>query len=493
MTRTVWGRGTLTTASRVVIHTFGSKIFDTGGQLNTVLAAYRGSSFASMVLVASNDNYAVPGVSSTGSLIQFNAAANTPYRIQIGSRNGAEGDIFATVSILPPGGGLSVSLAKVGGVLRPGQDYVCRLQFSGAACDAATFVVHNSTNKTLTVTPAGSLGGAFHKPANFTLAPGQAKAVTFSFNAAFNKTVSRTVAGYFVFTGKAGATVISRADYRGLVTVETGPEGPDVLRASVTRQIGTSYINDDVPFDVRLTNTGTQAATGCYARSEDPRLKISWQQLTGINPPTTIGNPNVPLTIAAGGATWLRVWVASQKARDARTPDYLGDIVIDCANTAKLALNVGNRFDLTSFGSFVLRKFNVATLAPTNGRLDVPAAGVAKFRTSLTNTGAAVQIRLNGFYGGPFEDPANSQFTITGVCEANSAGACIGPTQSVLIYNAPKAVKKYFNVFVRAPAVDPGYDPTKRRVFLNIQQSAPDNVTQDYVHTGIVGIAVKKS
>jgi hypothetical protein len=131
-----------------------------------------------------------------------------------------------------------------------------------------------------------------------------------------------------------------------------------------------------------------------------------------------------------------------------------------------------NRFDLTAFGSFALRKFNVATLAPTNGRLDVPAAGLARFRTSLTNTGAAVEMRLNGFYSGPFEDPANSQFIVTGVCEANAAGSCIGVTQGVLIYNAPKNVKKYFNVFVRAPTVNPGYSPTKRRVFLNTQQKA---------------------
>ena len=56
MTKTVWGGSTPTQAGRVVIHTFGSKNFDTGGELNTVLAAYRGSAFASMVPLASNDN-----------------------------------------------------------------------------------------------------------------------------------------------------------------------------------------------------------------------------------------------------------------------------------------------------------------------------------------------------------------------------------------------------------------------------------------------------
>ena len=135
MTKTQWGGDTVKKAGRVVIHTFGSEDADTGGELNTVLAAYSGSSCASLDLLAVNDNRAVPGIGTTQSLVQFNVAADKSYRVQIGGRNGAEGDIFATVSVLPPGGGLSVSLAKVGSIRRPGQDYVCRLQFSGASCE----------------------------------------------------------------------------------------------------------------------------------------------------------------------------------------------------------------------------------------------------------------------------------------------------------------------------------------------------------------------
>ncbi len=494
MTKTQWGGSTVDKAARIVISTFGS-------DFNTAIAAYEGSSCASLKLLkfngkdVVNDNYAVSGVSALQSLVQFDAKAGTPYRVQIGGRAGStqtEGDIFATVSVLPPAGGLSVSLVKVGSIFRPGQDYLCRLQFSGASCETATFVVHNSTNKTLTVTPTSSVGVAFINPAIFTLTPGQAKAATFRFNTAFNRTTRRTVSGYFSFVGRVQTTTVSQASYLGLVSVETGAEGPNVLSASVTRQIGTARINGGVPFDVRLTNTGAEAATGCYARSDDPSLKISWMQLAKISPPTAIGNTNVPFAIPAATATWMRVWLASQTARDANTPDFLGEIVIDCANTAKLEFKVSNRFDLTSLGSFALRKVNVLAVSPTSGFLDVPATGVAKFRTSVTNTGPAVQMRLNGFYAGPFEDPANAQFTVTGVCEANAAGACIGSTQGVHIYSAPTNVKKYFNVFVKAPTINPGADAARRRVFLNVQQNAPDNVTQDYVHIGVLGVAVKK-
>ena len=88
MTRTLWGGFSLPQASRVVIHTVGSDIFNTSAaaDMDTVLAAYRGSTLASLTLVASNDNRSIPGFGSKQSLIQFNAAANTPYRIQIGAK-----------------------------------------------------------------------------------------------------------------------------------------------------------------------------------------------------------------------------------------------------------------------------------------------------------------------------------------------------------------------------------------------------------------------
>ena len=242
----------------------------------------------------------------------------------------------------------------------------------------------------------------------------------------------------------------------------------------------------------QLTNTGSQAATGCHARSEVYSLQTILAAIDHHQPPDGDRGPNVPVAIPAGSFKWMRVWVASQTPRDAATPDFVGEIIIDCANTAKLDFDVTNRFDLTAFGSFALRNVNVVAVSPTNGLLDVPATGAAIFRTSLTNTGPAVAMRAYGLYWGPYDDPANSEFIVIGVCEANATGTCTGPTQGVLIYTAPTNVKKYFNVFVSAPTVNPGYDPTRRRVFLNIQQNAPDNVNQDYVHIGVASVAVKK-
>lgn len=505
MTKTQWGGATVRRAGRVVVHTFGSKNFDTGGELNTVVAAYRGTSFANLALLkfngddVVNDNYVVSGFSTTQSLIQFDVAANTSYRIQIGGRNGAEGDIYASVFFFPPGGGLSAFLATYGGPSFEGRDYICELggEFSGYFCNAAKFIIHNSTNKTLTVTPTTSLGGAFVNPVAFALAPGAVKTAEFTYNGAFNRTTLRTIAGAFTFIGRVGSTVVSRADVRGLISVksQTGP-GPNVLRASVQQQVRTGLISEGIPFDVKLTNTGAQAATGCHARSETyARLQTVWQEYDpgsiGTMRRETIGDPNVPVTIPAGGFKWLRVWVASQTPREG-DPAFSGEIVIDCANTAQLAFNASNRFDLTTVGSFELTEVKVLPVSPTNGVLNVPASGEAKFRLSVTNSGPAAQMRVNGYYDGPFDDPANSQFVVTGICEANAAGGCIGARDGVLFYNAPQKVTKYFNVFVRAPTVNPGYDPTKRRVFLRIKQDAPANVSSDYVLVGTRGIAVKK-
>lgn len=503
MTKTQWGGGTVSKSRRIVIHTFGSEDEETNGPLNTVIAAYRGSKCGSLVPLkfdgenVVNDNFAVPGISTKQSLVQFDVAPGKPYRVQFGSRNGAEGDIYATVSVLPPGGGLSVFLAKYGGDQWQGREYVCELGYTHAAtCPSATFVVHNSTNKTLSVTPSAGLGGALSSPPAFTLSPGQAKTATFAFNTSFNQTALRTIAGYFTFSGRAGTKLVSRAYALGVVGVKSQTEyGPDVLSASVSRQVRTALINGGAVFDVKLSNAGDQSATGCHVRGEVfSRLKTSWQELSKTNPPTPAANPNVPVTIPAGGSKWLRVWVASQAPRDVGPPDTLGEIIVDCANTAALSFDTGNRFDVSALGSIRLSTINMATVAPTNGKLNVPATGLAKFRVSVTNAGPTARVRVNGFYYAPFDDAPESKFSVPGVCEANAAGKCIGPTKQFgIAYKAEKGVKKYFNVLVGAPDVDPGFDPGNRRVHLNVWQEAPDNVNADEIRVGTHGIPVKKT
>ena len=131
-----------------------------------------------------------PGFAAKQSLVQFDATANVPYHVQIGSRDGSEGDVFTNVSYQPPGGGLSATLVALNGfsIAYQGRNYECG--FFGSAffpCSNPTYLVHNSTSQPLEVTPASTLGAGIVAPAKFTLGAGKARAVTFVIGNAFDK------------------------------------------------------------------------------------------------------------------------------------------------------------------------------------------------------------------------------------------------------------------------------------------------------------------
>ena len=118
MKKTLWAKLRLPAKSRVVMHTFGS-------DFDTVLAVYTGSAVNHLTKVASNDDRLVPGVSGIHSLVQFIANANVEYSIQIGSKTGAEGDVYLNAFVFPPGGGISAYLVSVAGNPFQGRDYAC--------------------------------------------------------------------------------------------------------------------------------------------------------------------------------------------------------------------------------------------------------------------------------------------------------------------------------------------------------------------------------
>ena len=165
MTRTVWGTFKAPEASRIVIHTFGSEPCDIG-VLDTVLAVYRGTAIANLSRVTGNDNKPLPGFGNTGSLVQFNTVKDADYAVQIGSRGNAEGDISLNVFRFPRPAGWRL-LTRYETMRQPFQRPRLRLRNVRPAatttfCDAK-FIVHNSTNKTLTVTPSTTLGAGVHR------------------------------------------------------------------------------------------------------------------------------------------------------------------------------------------------------------------------------------------------------------------------------------------------------------------------------------------
>jgi hypothetical protein len=491
MKKTVWSHVKVTRNARIVVHTFGTA-FD------SVTAVYRGSKLNALTRIAANDNYPVPGVytspgfSAKQSLVQFDATANVDYRIQFGSRTGAEGDIYENVFYFPPGGGIAAEIVGVNNQAWFGQDYVCGFfGFSLNQCGNPTFLVHNSSDKTVTVTSTSDFGAGMIAPAPFVLPPGKAKAVKFSIGSNFDKTTVRTIVGRFTFSGKVGTTVTTVARVRGLIVIGPNAEGPDVLKFDLTSTpVRSAHVNQEVDFTAKLTNTGSAKAVGCHVRGDtNSRLLTAWQRINPLNG-KPVGSLDTPLTIPAGGSVSLRVHVASQTWRVA-DPTFGAPITFDCASTQPAAKGLGDRFDFSAL-DYHPADVTVAKTAPTGDVLNVPKTGSAVFRVSALNTTPKAHLSALAIYSAPFEEGSEKQFKVTICRTATDNGACLVPASTEVVYTADKNAKSFFKVFVRAPTTDPGFDPTKRRVFFKLRQiNEPEGSFEAVV--GTESVAVKRN
>ncbi len=471
MKKTIWATITLPKASRVVIDTFESS-FD------TVLAVYTGNAVNHLTKVISNDDTTVPGFATQQSLVQFNAQPNTTYRIQIGSKTGAEGDVFTSVHVFPPAGGLATLLASISGTAWQSRDYSCGYNAGLLLpnCGDPKFVLYNSMNNAVSVTGTSSLGPGITAPASFNLPSRGFKTAEFKFTPAFDRTHVRTVAGFFKFVASAGGNVVGGASHRALVVVK-GASKPNTLSAAVASEVHAGWEGQFLGFGVRLTNKGSQAATGCHFRSRfGSRLKTIWFRAD----PTTgkpIGRLDVPTTIAAHQTQLFFVFVASQQSEIA-DPTFADatEVEIDCASTAPAPINLQNSFDITSISTYLPASIGAKVLAPPTDTLLVPAGGTAIFSVSAVNRGAPARIVARPQYAYPFADAANKQFKVS-VCRTSSSGACLAAADYSVQYDATTGSSATFKVFIKAPAVDPGFDPTKRRVFLIFSQVQPVGFT----------------
>jgi hypothetical protein len=484
MTRTVWGMFKAPAAERIVVHTYGSEI-------DTVLAAYRGTAIKNLVRVAGNDDKAVTGLSGLNnrhSLIQFNTTKNSEYSIQIGGRNQAQGDISLSMFRFPATGGLSAFLFQFTGFAFNGRDYLCEVSSnvgSSIFCDAK-FIVHNSTSRTLTVTTSTTLGAGVTVPAPFNLAPGAARAVTISIKPAFERTV-RTVSGAFIFTGRAGATTISEARYPALVLVKPGDAVQDLVQTEVTPTVQTGYLNEPLSFTAKITNTGSVTAIGCHMRSTAYSF-LKTAKFYRINPANgaRLGDDNEPNDIPAGQTHSYKVTVASQGSRDA---DHIDPEVIgDCANNSRRRLGLRGA-DISASGFFKalpLVELQSSTPAATSF-LNVPRSGFAYFKVRTINRYTTKSLQALPAYVGPFDDPPNTRFT-TEICRTNpSNGTCMGAYSTDVIYTATKNAVATFSVRVKAPTGAVPLNPERRRVFVNFKLA-----DVPYFKVGAPSIAVRK-
>lgn len=461
VTRSIWGKITADTNSRIVLHTFGSDV-------DTIVTVYTGSAVNTLTRVAGNNNFSVPGVSATASLVQFDAVAGTTYSVQIGSINGAQGDIFASVFQFGTDGGLSSFLYDVGGnPMFNARDYFCQ---SAGQCQVPKFIVYNSTAVPLSVVASSTIGNRFSPPAPIGLGPGAASVLTFTANTNANFT-TRTDTGQFIFSGRVGVSEVSRATHRGIATVR-GTATEATLQAAVLPSSRAGSINEALTAFATIANSGSTPAIGCFIKPVDFAYdKVTFQE---TNPATNqpVGAPNTPVNIAAGQQKTFLFSFGSMQSQVANASSVNDTLMFQCAN-GFATTNAANRFGVTTLGAIDLADMiSISATTGGDGIVNVPAAGGA-FATATVNIGAATTITARPIYVKPFGDSAN--FTAL-VCKTDSTtGMCLQPPSATVQFSAATNAAHTFAVFVQRPATDPGFSPGERRMFLQFEQTSPPN------------------
>jgi hypothetical protein len=458
MTKTVWAGFRATKSQRLVIHTFGSSI-------DTVLAAYRGTAFRNFRLLRGNDNTPVPGFANTWSLISIDVARGADYRIQIGGRRNAAGDISLTLTSFPPGGGVSAFLADAGGnPSYSNRAYACTY----LPCLTATFVLHNSTTRTVVVSPTVNVADVFDLPPPVTMKPGAVALVRFTGKTGLsNPAGGRFSEVIFRFPAKSGAKTIASADSRGHLFLSDPAGSSDKLTLTIDDRLKVGNLNQEIPFIVRLRNTGTDTARKCHFRPNLlPYILSAFQR---IDPATgrAIGAVNQTADIPPKQTHVFKLTVAAQMPRRADLEFGLNSqLIAGCANRYTGAATLLNTFDLNASDTNLFT--DVATvLAPKRTVLTVPKGGTATFDVIATNGKRSLPLLARARYVSPFaEYKPNNQYTVS-ACRLTPKGRCVEPA-GVAKWTPRPGEKARFRVFVKAPAVDPGFDPAKYRVFLTI-------------------------
>ena len=482
MQATVWRRFKPTRSGKVVINTFGSDI-------DTVLAAYTGSAINALTLVRSNDDKNIAGFQTGRSLIAFDAVANTTYLIQAGGKSNAQGSIVMNLHQFPAIGGLSAELLAQDGFAFRNGDYVCRLGSGGTSnCATATFVLYNSSGRTLTVTPSSNLGPGVVSPPPFNLPANAVIAKTFTFSG-FDTSTVRSKIGKFIFSGSDGLGFNSVASHKAVVTVKAAVQPAKVSMLS-SPQMRTGRLNTGQLFRVSLRNTSAATAIGCHFRPNDSgQFYTDFQQ---VNPATgaAIGNPNAAFNLAPGGTLHFDVDVASRQSYEG-DPRFAGPVVTDCANAPPPISNLKSNFDITARDLFNPAEIIGTPIVPTSDTLNVPAGGQSSFRFSTVNYGPTADLTAQAVYARPFTDSNPNQWFGSTICRTQTAtSSCIAPAAASVTYTATKGATAFFRMFVTAPSVDPGYSPRLRRVYAFFKQPPPDNFGSYLV--GVHSIAVRR-
>jgi hypothetical protein len=460
MTHTMWRNYVPTRNERVVLNTYGSTTYVSPfGELDTQLVVYRvdtsggASGYKSLQAVAASDNKRVIGGFGLGSLVQFDAQKGQTYAIQVGSRPGG-GFVVLTGFSFPVSGGLSVQPLNIEGL--PGGYDPTRLSGYGSA----TYIIHNSTAKTLQVKASTTLGSGIDLPKPFTLAAGAATVKTVRLNTGFDKVTLRTDSGEVAFSGFVGNKLDARSVVPTLLPIATfNPSELGTLEVTSTAQVLAGGTGEAFYWPMKVKNTGKFTAIGCYVRANQTRSEVAWASYDPLTQ-KAIGEPNAPFDLPVGKTKDVLAAIRFFRDRLA-DPLYASPAVeIQCANARRP--NIGE-IDLSSSVDFTntVTKYPKLTLVktvPESGIFNVSAPGktfTATFRNNSAETAnvmAVVKV--------PFESETNKAYTAS-VCPATTSNAaCLQATTTSLPISVAANKDITLKVAVRQPTGTPPFAPS---------------------------------
>jgi hypothetical protein len=426
MAHTMWRLYVPTRNERVVLNTYNGDLnLNVNAQFDTLLAVYRFNKsagvtgFKQLKLIVSNDDKKIPGNFTNftvASLVQFDAVKGERYAIQVGSKKNS-GDALLTGFSFPTSGGLSVQPLKA-----------FKYDAIRTFFDSESYIVHNSTSKSLLVKASTTLGNGITLPANFTLAPGAAAVKTFTKNNSFDTTTVRTVSGEFTFSGFSGTALLTKAVTPIVLPVRANLGVAAKLTLTAKAQFLSNAPGQVIKIPVTVKNTSTFPALGCYVTHSVGLLQTAW---TGYNPVTqkVTDEINVPFNLAAGQSKNILVAMRTFADRFASSSSFFLPqakvIDVGCANSNVFPnagqLDIANNVDFNSVVT-KLPKVTLLSTLPGSGILDVPAAGKV-FTATFHNDGTAtIQDSAKVSRVGNYNAAVCTSNTTDAACLASVAG-----------------------------------------------------------------------
>jgi outer membrane protein assembly factor BamB len=228
-----------------------------------------------------------------------------------------------------------------------------------------------------------------------------------------------------------------------------------------------------------MLNTGIAARQNCRVALPGtvPGVTLTYQTTDpATNTPT--GQPNQPVSIAAGGS---QSFVLSMMSSTALSRPAQG-LVFVCDGVANTAPIVGvNTLDLSFSASPVADIVVLAATASRDGVLRLPgAAGTGAFAVAADNVGVVGDLTVTADLGGAALPIGLS------VCETDSSsGQCLAPPAASVAVSIAAGATPTFSVFATASGAVP-FAPGASRIFLRFSDAAgqPHGATSVAVTTG---------